>query len=216
MGKQDIRQLMNQWSELEAADIPLEPLENRVGIGARNSRSGLTIRAGRPRWRSEIRELKGGRFGFVLPIFIRRDHPGKTIIMDAWIGTSWPDTSIELLEDPAFEGKRPGYYNLPGDSERFLREEVANHRIINSTLARGDIRAGLLLAVGSRPPDHYKDRDEIPINFTVQDQWDLEHKVTLQARANRRPHARVVGKIARFESEHEKAGTPLETKAREH
>jgi hypothetical protein len=64
---------------------------------------------------------------------------------------------------------------------------VVNHRIINRTLSRGDIRAGLLLAVGSPPPDHYKDHDEIPIIFTVLDQWDTEHKVTLQAKMNRRP-----------------------------
>lgn len=143
MTKQDIRKLTRDWSELEAAGIPLESLEHRVGIGARNSGSGLTLRRGRPGWRSEIRELQGGRFGFLVPVFVRRDHPEKTIILDAWVGTSWPDTSIELVEDPAFEEKHPGYYNLPGDSERFPREEVVNHRIINNSLSRGDIRAGL-------------------------------------------------------------------------
>jgi hypothetical protein len=143
MTKQDIRKLTRDWSELEAAGIPLESLEHRVGIGARNSGSGLTLRRGRPGWRSEIRELQGGRFGFIVPVFVRRDHPGRTIILDAQVGTSWPDTSIELLEDPAFEEKHPGYYNLPGDSERFPREEVVNHRIINNTLSRADIRAGL-------------------------------------------------------------------------
>jgi hypothetical protein len=187
MGKQEIRQLTSQWNELEAAGIPLEPLENRIGIGAPNSVRELTLRPGPQRWRSEIRELKGGRFGFVLPIFIRRNLPGKTIIMDGWIGTSWPDTSIELLEDPAFEEKHPGYYNLPGDSERFVREEVVNHRIINNTLCRGNIRAGLLLAVGLRPPDVYKHRDAVSITLTIVDQWDCEHEVTLQARMNRRP-----------------------------
>ncbi len=187
MGKQDIRQLTSQWNELEAAGIPLRPLENRIGIGAPNSVRELTLRPGPQRWRSEIRELKGGRFGCVLPIFIRRNLPGKTIILDAWIGTSWPDTTIELREDPEYEEKHPRYYNLPGDSERFFRKEIVNHRIINNTLSRGDICAGLLLAVGLRPPDHYKDHDEIPINFTVLDQWDAEHEVTLQARMNRRP-----------------------------
>lgn len=68
-----------------------------------------------------------------------------------------------------------------------MSEEVVNHRIINTTLARGDIRAGPLLAIGSRPPDHYKDHDAVPITFAVVDQWDVEHKVTLQARMNRRP-----------------------------
>jgi hypothetical protein len=106
--------------------------------------------------------------------------------MDAWIGTSWPDTTIELLEDPKHDAKYPGFYHLPGDSERFLREDVVNHRIINSSLRRGDIRAELLLAVGSRPPDLYKHHDVVPITLTVVDQWDAELKVTLRARMNRR------------------------------
>jgi hypothetical protein len=187
MGTQDIRQLMSQWSQLEAAGIPLESLEHRVGIGPRNSGSDVTVRLGRPHWRSEVRELKNGCFGFILPIFIRRNHPGKTIILDVWIGTSSPDTTVELLEDPAFEEKHPAFYNLPGDSERFFRYEVLNHRIINTTLCRGNIRTGILLAVGSRPPDHFKNHDEIPITFTLVDQWDVEHETTLQARMNRRP-----------------------------
>jgi hypothetical protein len=187
MANQDIPKLVKEWTELDAAGIPLEPLENRVGLDARNSGSGLTIRPGRPRWRSEIRELKSGQFAFILPVFIRRDHPGKSIILDAWIGTSWPDTCIEWLEDPEHEEKHPGYYNLPGDTERFLREEVLNHRIINCVLARGDIRAGLLLAVGSRPPDDYKDHTENLISLTVVDQWDVEHRVMLPAKMNRRP-----------------------------
>jgi hypothetical protein len=172
---------------LDAAGIPLEPLEDRVGLDARNSGSGLTIRPGRPRWRSEIRELKSGQFAFILPVFIRRDRPGKTIILDAWIGTSWQDTSIEWLEDPEHKEKHPGYYNLPDDTERFLREEVLNHRIINCVLARGDIRAGLLLAVGSLPPDDYEDHAEILISLNLLDQWDAEHRLMLPARMNRNP-----------------------------
>ena len=187
MANQDIPKLVKQWGELEAAGVPLEPLEDRVGLDARNSGSGLTIRPGRPRWRSEIRELNSGQFAFILPIFIRRDRPGKMVILDAWIGTSWPDTCIEWLEDPEHEEKHPGYYNLPGDTERFLREEVLNHRFINCVPARGDIRAGLLLAVGSRPPDDYKDHTEILVSLTVVDQWDVEHRVMLPAKMNRHP-----------------------------
>jgi hypothetical protein len=187
MANRDFPQLEADWNVLDAAGIPLEPLECRVGIDAKNSRRVLTLRAGRDLWRCEIRELKNGQFAFIAPIFTRRNRPGKTIILDAWIGTSWPDTSIELLEDPAFEEKHPGYYNLPGDTERFLREEVVNHRIINTTLTRGGICAGLLLAVGSRPPDHYKNHDKVPISITVVDQWDVPRSVTLQARMNRRP-----------------------------
>jgi len=187
MKNHDVRQLVTDWNALEAAGVPLEPLESRVGLDTHNSGTGLTIRAGRNRWRSEIRELKNGQFAFIVPVFIRRDRPGKTIIMDAWIGTSWPDTQIEWLDDPEQEEKHPGYFNLPGDTERFLRGEVLNHRFINCVLSRGDIRAGLLLAIGSRPPDIYKDHDEIPITLTIVDQWDCEQKVTLQMKMNRRP-----------------------------
>ena len=182
MANQDISKLVNEWSELDAAGIPLEPLENRVGLDARNSGSGLTIRPGRPRWRSEIRELKSGQLAFILPVFIRRDRPGKTIIRDAWIGTPWPDECIEALEDPAREGKHPGYYNfLPYDTERFVREKVLNHRV-KCVLARGDIREGLFLAVGSRPPDTFKNHDKIQVTFGILDQWDFEHTVKLEMR----------------------------------
>jgi hypothetical protein len=132
MSKRDVPQLVTRWNILESAGVPLEPPDCRVGIDTEKRGTGLTVRAGRDRWRSKIRELRDGRFGFIIAIFIRRDDPGKTIILDAWIGTSWPDTSIDLLEDPAFEEKHPGYYNLPGDSERFFREEVVNNRIINN------------------------------------------------------------------------------------
>ncbi len=187
MVSRDVQQLVADWNALEAAGVPLEPLESRVGLDTHNSGTGLTIRAGRNRWRSEIRELKNGQFAFIVPVFIRRDRPGKTIIMDAWIGTSWPDTQIEWLDDPEQEEKHPGYFNLPGDTERFLRQEVLNHRFITRTLSRGDIRSGLLLAVGSRPPDIYKNNDLVSITLTVVDQWDCEQKVTLQMKMNRRP-----------------------------
>ena len=53
--------------------------------------------------------------------------------------------------------------------------------------ARGDIRTGLLLAVGSRPPDGYEDHAEISISLTVLDQWDAEHRVMLPLKMNRLP-----------------------------
>jgi hypothetical protein len=187
MASRDVQQLVTDWNALEAAGVPLEPLENRVGLDSRTSGTGLTVRAGRNHRRSEIRELNNGRFAFILPVFVRRDRPGKTIICDAWIGTSWPDTQIEWLDDPEQEEKHPGYFNLPGDAERFLRQEVLNHRFINCVLSRGDIRSGLLLAVGSRPPDIYKDNDLVSITLTVVDQWDCEQMVTLQMKMNRRP-----------------------------
>ena len=182
----DFGALARQWRDLEAAGIPLEPLENRVGVDSRHSGSGLTIRAGRDCGRSEIRELKNGRFAYILPVFIRRDLPGKTVIRECWISPPWMDNNIELLEDPKYEEKHPGYYTFPGDTERFPREEVLNHRV-NCNLSRGDIRKGLLLAVGSCPPETFKNYDKIVVTFTVMDQWDDEPFAKMQMRLNRFP-----------------------------
>jgi hypothetical protein len=185
MANSDIAALARHWSELEAAGIPLEPLEDRVGLDTRKRGAGLTIRAGRDRQRSEIRELKDGRFAYILPIFIRRDHPGKTIILDCWISPPWLDTNVALVDDP-IEGKHPGYYNLPHETERFVRESVLNHRM-NCTLSRGDIRDGFLLAVGLRPPEAYAKNQLIEVTVGVLDQWDVEHCANVQARMNRLP-----------------------------
>src|SRR5579864_6192385 len=151
MANSDLAALTRDWTELEAADIPLESLENRIGIDTRKRGAGLTIRTGCDHQRSEIRELQDGRFAYILPVFVRRDHPGKTIILDCWISPPWLETDVRFVEDPN-GGKHPGYYNLPHDTERFPRERVLNHRI-NCTLSRGEIRDGFLLAVGWRPPD---------------------------------------------------------------
>jgi len=188
---------MNQWHALETAGIPLEPLEDRVGVDARSSGSGLTIRRGRDAWRSEIRELKHGRFAYILPIFIRRDHPGKTIIRDSWIEPPWLDTNVEWLEDPRDEGRHPAYYNFPGDTERFAREKVVNHRI-NCVLSRGNICEGLLLGVGLRPPEAFKNHQQIEITFGILDQWDCEPFAKLQMRMNRLPtRAKQINRSAR-------------------
>ena len=96
------------------------------------------------------------------------------------------DNTLELLEDPKYEGKHPGYYSFPGDTERFPREEVLNHRV-NCNLLRGDIREGLLLAVGSCPPETYKNRDKITVTFTVLDQWDREPFAQMQMQLDRFP-----------------------------
>ena len=99
MLNQSARHLLKEWSELEAAGIPLEPLENRFGLDARNSGTGLTIRLGSDFRRSEIREMKNGCFAYTLPVFVRRDAPGKTIIRDWWIQPPWPE-GVLLLDDP--------------------------------------------------------------------------------------------------------------------
>ena len=86
----DFGALAQQWRDLEAAGIPLEPLENRAGISARSPSGILTIRSESHRLGgSEIRELKDGRFGYVLRVFIRSDSPGKTIIRDSLILPPW-------------------------------------------------------------------------------------------------------------------------------
>jgi hypothetical protein len=197
MANRDFAALTRQWAELEAAGIPLEPLENRVGIDKRNSGTALTIRAGRDRLRSEIRELKGGRFGYILPLFVRRNLPGKTIIRDSWIVPPWLDTNIEWLEDPRDEGKHPAWYSFPGDSERFFRERVLNHRI-NCVLSHGDIREGLLLGVGLRPPQTYENHQKIEVTFGILDQWDCEPSVKLQMQISRLPtRAKMINKRTR-------------------
>lgn len=185
MSKHDFTALVQEWRDLEASGTPLEPLEHRVGADARISGSGLTIRRGRNAWRSEVRELKHGRFAYILPVFIRRDHPGKTIIRDCWISPPWMDNEIEWLEDPKEQDHRC-WYSFPGDTEHFLRERVVNHRI-NCNLSRGDIREGLLLAVGVPPPETIKNRDEITVTFNILDQWDCEHSAKMQMRMNRLP-----------------------------
>jgi hypothetical protein len=182
----NLPKLVKDWGDLEAAGIPLEPLGNRIGIDPRNPGTGLTIRVGRDRWRNQICELKNGRFAYVLSIFVRRNDPGKTIIRECWISPPWVDTNIEWLEDPREEGQHPWWYKIPSDTEHFAREKVLNHRM-HGGLSKGDIREGLLLAVGGCPPETYKDHDEVTVTFTIMDQWDCEHSATLQMRINRRP-----------------------------
>ena len=78
MSIRDFGALTQQWRDLEAAGIPLEPFENRVGIDGRSSGRVLTIRTGSHHpGRSEIRELGDGRFGYILSVFVRQDRPGK-------------------------------------------------------------------------------------------------------------------------------------------
>ena len=117
----DFGALAQQWRDLEAAGIPLEPLENRAGI-ARSPSGILTIRSESHRLGgSEIRELKDGRFGYVLRVFIRSDSPGKTIIRDSWISPPWTDPTFEWLEDPKELGQHPEWYAFPRDTEQFAR-----------------------------------------------------------------------------------------------
>ena len=160
----DSRALEQQWCDLIASGIPLEPAEYRVGIDARSS-GGLTIRSGCDVRRSEIRELKNGCFAYILPVFVRRDGPGKTIIREWWIQPPWPE-GILLLDDPKDEGSHPAWYCFPGDAEQYARKDVLNHRA-NCVLAPGEICEGLLLGVGLRPPNTYKDCNRLQITFGI-------------------------------------------------
>ena len=195
MAIRDFEALARQWSELEAAGISLEPLENRIGVDARSSGSGLTIRRGRDIWGSEIRELQDGVFAYILPIFIRRDRPGKTIIRDSWIEAPWLGATIEFLEDPRIERKHPEWYNFPRETERYWREKVVNHRI-NRVLSCGNICEGLVLGLGPNPPEDYKNHQQVEVTFGILDQWDNEPSAKLKMRVNRRP-ARVKARSTR-------------------
>jgi len=197
MAIRDFEALTQQWRELEAAGISLEPLENRIGVDACSSGFGLTIRRGRDTSRSEIRELKDGRLAYVLPIFIRRDRPGKTVIRDSWIEAPWPGGNIDFLEDPRIERQHPEWYNFPSDTERFRREKVVNHRI-NRALPCGSICEGLVLGVGSPPPEDYKNNQWLEITFGILDQWDNEPSAKLKVRMNRQPaHTKVIATSTR-------------------
>ena len=136
----------------------------KIGLVYARSPSGiLTIRSESHRLGgSEIRELKDGRFGYILRVFIRSDSPGKTIIRDSWISPPWADPTFEWLEDPKELGQHPAWYAFPRDTEQFARVEVINHRV-RCVLSRGDIREGLLLGIGcGRPPDIYKTQRQGP------------------------------------------------------
>jgi hypothetical protein len=170
--------LVGDWRELEEAGIPLEPPKFRVGV---YPNGGVTIRQEPAPYEIGIRVLRSGRIAYILPVFIRRDQPGKTIIRDCTIHTPWDD-SIEWLDED--KKRNPGWYTFSEDccipKHEYARETVVNHRMI-CTLSRGDIREGLLLAVGKvPPPETYRDGDRIPITFSILDQWDFEPSATFK------------------------------------
>jgi hypothetical protein len=178
--------LTKAWRELEEAGIPLEPEALRASV-ARNC--GLTMKQ-MPNYDDEavIRELKNGRVAYALPLFIRREEGGKTIVRGLTLHVPWDD-SVEWLDEDR-KLNRGWYAFLREDPPRHehARDSVLNHRII-CTLARGDIREGLLLAVGKvRPPASYEDRELIPIRFSILDQWDREPSLTFGLRLVRRQH----------------------------
>jgi hypothetical protein len=169
--------LVQDWRELEDADVPLEPLEFRVGI---KPNAGLTIRQMPTDYNEAvIREIEG-RVAYVMPVFIRRDEPGRTIIRSCTLHVPWDD-SVEWLDED--KKRNRGWYTFSREyppKHEYARDTVLNHRM-KGILSLGDIREGLLLAVGKvRPPEMYRDGEIIPIRFSILDQWDCEPSVTFQ------------------------------------
>jgi hypothetical protein len=192
----DFGALAQQWRNLAASGIPLEPPEYRVGLDARSSRTGLTIRSGGDAWRSGIRELKNRSFALIVSVFIRRDLPGRTNIRRCRIELPWP-AGVVLLEPPTDVRRIRSSYSFPKDTDFFACKDVLNHRL-NCVLSRGDVREGLLLYVGWQLPDTYKNGDKIQIAVTLVDQWDHPHTANLQVPIHRLPtRAKAIKKRAR-------------------
>jgi hypothetical protein len=160
--------LAEDWRELEGAGIPLEPVDFRVGLDSR----GLLIRhEPHPYEYGYVREIQLGRITYMVPVFIRRDAPGKIIIRNCTLCAPWDDF-IELLDEDT--GKNAGWYAFSEGKHEYPRDMVLNHRV-TGTLSRGDIRAGVLLGIGRvSPPEKYRSGDKIPIILTIFDQWDRE------------------------------------------
>jgi len=163
---------IEDWRELEGAGIPLEPLNFRVGSDSR----GLLIRhEPHPYEDGYVREIRLGRIAYMVPVFIRRDAPGKTIIRNCTLRAPWDDY-IEFLEENT--KKNAGWYTFSEDAyppkHEYPRNMVLNHRITGA-LSRGDIREGLLLGLGKvPPPEEHHSGDKIPVIVSVVDQWDYE------------------------------------------
>jgi hypothetical protein len=175
-------QLLEEWLELDECGIPLEPLEFRFGV---NSNAEVTIRQYDLPY-SGIRELRSGRIAYVIPIFIRRDDPGKTIIRECSLDVPWDD-SIEWLDEGT--GRNCGWYAFSKQTypppHEYARKTVLNHRM-TGTLWRGEIREGLLLAVGQvRPPENYQHGEIIPITLNILDQWDRKLSAIFKLRLER-------------------------------
>lgn len=170
--------LVENWLELENAGIPLEPRKFRVGA---KPNAGLMIRQMPTDYcEAKIRELDDGRVAYVMPVFIRRDEPGKTIVRGCTLDVPW-DECVEWLDED--EKRNRGWYAFSRDyppKHEYARDTVLNHRM-RRILSCGDIREGFLLAVGKvYPPETYRDGEIIPIRFSILDQWDCHPSVTFQ------------------------------------
>ena len=187
--------LVENWRELEDAGIPLEPRRFRVGV---KLNGGLMIRQMPTEYsEAKIRELNDGRVAYVMPVFIRRDEPGKTTVRGCTLDVPW-DESVEWLDEN--EKRNRGWYTFSRDyppKHEYARDTVLNHRM-QCILSRGDIREGFLLAVGKvYPPETYRDGEIIPIRFSILDQWDCHPSVTFELPLMRNPLARNLNRANR-------------------
>jgi hypothetical protein len=187
MNEHELSRLEAQWCELESAGIPLEPPEYRTGLEDCPDGRRLTIRQECTFDENVVRELTNGHFAYVAKVFIRRNLPGKSIIRAAFLTPPWIDPDIELLEDPGYEGKTRRWYSFPGETQQFYPGGVLNYRIFG-TLARGDVRSGVILALGPvRPPEKFRNDERIPVTLNVIDQWDVTHRASLWLWLHRLP-----------------------------
>lgn len=182
-----------EWIELQTAGIPLAPHAERVGIDLPDTGEELLIRKSTEYAPIEIRELPSGFFGYILPILIRRDAPGKTILRSVRLSTPGVYTYVEPIDHPMGDRHHPDYYAFPGQAERIPLEYVINDRLRNLTLRRDECIEGLILALGMCPPGN--DR-KVPIQVAITDQCDEEHTAVLQVPIRLR-RARVQAPVTR-------------------
>jgi len=192
MATHKTERLVEHWLELESAGIPLEPRKFRVGA---ELNAGLMIRQMPSEYgEAKIRELNDGRVAYVMPVFIRRDEPGKTIVRACTLDVPW-DECVEWLDEDTKRNR--GWYTFSRDyppKHEYARDTVLNHRM-KCVLSRGDIREGLLLAVGKvRPPETYRQGEIVPISFSILDQWDCHPSVIFQLPLERNPLVRYLNR----------------------
>jgi hypothetical protein len=168
--------LERRWADLERAGIPLESQEHRIG-----ARRDLAIAACRPEYglAAEVRELRSGAFAYVVPVCIRRETRGTTLIREFWIAPPFAG-AVDLLDNSRIETRkgRP-YYRFPGDSARFYTGNVLNQRIDHRLTPNHPPLNGAVLGIGSPIPEPYSNHKVIDITLGVVDQHGSELSTTL-------------------------------------
>ena len=132
------------WRELEEASIPLEPealsagLERSYGLTMRHEPYSYDV--------GYVREIRRCRVAYMVPVFIRRDEPGKTIIRKCTLQSPWDDSIKWLVED---KEKNAGWYTFSEESyprkDEYPRDMILNHQMIGS-LRHGTFERGCFWA----------------------------------------------------------------------